>query len=48
MASSFFRRGQVGEGLESLTPAQREPLAAMHRRGQALIAERGLASQAYN
>lgn len=47
-ATSFFRRGQVGEGLASLTPAQREPLAAMHRRVQALIVERGLATQAYD
>ena len=39
---AFFRRGQVGEGLAYLTPAQREPLESMHRRVQAIIAERGL------
>ena len=39
---TFFRRGQVGEGLAQLTDAQRAPLAAMHERVEAVIVARGL------
>lgn len=41
---TFFRRGQVGEGLASLSEQQRQPLEAMRARVEALIEARGLAA----
>lgn len=41
---TFFRRGQVGEGLTILSEQQRPPLEAMRARVEALIAARGLAA----
>lgn len=41
-AQAFFRRGQVGEGLNRLSEDQRTPLAAMQARIEALIKEQGL------
>lgn len=45
-ASRFFRRGEVGEGLERLSPRQRAPLEAMAARVAACIAEQHPAARA--
>lgn len=41
---TFFRRGQIGEGLAQLSAAQREPLEAMRSRVDTVIEARGLAA----